>query len=778
MSAWLLSVGGLLTQAWAMEQEVPLEVIPVNPATEKSVEPAPAPAARNRVVEEVVVTAQKREENPQDVPISMQAFSGEALAARGIETTAELGQAVPGLQFTGVSGFTLIFLRGIGTDNFIPSADPSVATYVDGIYLPAGQTTSQALGNVRRVEVLKGPQGTLFGRNATGGAISIVTEEPGDEFKVSGELEGGNFDRRAGRLSVSGPITDWLSAGLSGISLRKDSYYTAALYETQGDQLDAFRIKTNLHPTDDLSLALTLSRSLQRGQGSLIGNNTDPSLIGRLALSTPAEDDYSSETDFEGESQARQDLLYGTLNWSLPWLDMKLIGSDQKTHQLYASNDFDGSAIPLGGLAITNGFARLATAELQLLSNERTPGVDRFQWVSGLYYLRSRAGFDPLHLRAAPGALDAAFGLAGVELPQGLTDLFDSALLLNTPLGDNGVNLALRGLLETRSYSAYAQGTYFLNDQFDFTLGGRFQREKRYLIEASTGVVLPLLNEEVTLLPFRLPDAEISENFSPKAVLSFHPREDALVYLSYSVGYKSGTFNIINIYAPPNYIVPEKVTSFELGAKLDFLGGGLRVNGALFNNEIDNLQSAFVSLASGGAIRFLTAGAARTRGAELDVIWLPMAQTNPGLAITGNLAYVDATYTDFTDGSGFLPGSGLIATHLDFSGNEIVRAPKLSGGLGIVQAIELERSSVELAVDGYSNSGFYYDAFNTVEEKAYTLVNARISYLHAPWNLRTTLFGKNLLDERYHVQQFQTDFGINKTLAAPVEYGLRLTWEF
>ena len=234
----------------------------------------------------------------------------------------------------------------------------------------------------------------------------------------------------------------------------------------------------------------------------------------------------------------------------------------------------------------------------------------------------------------------------------------------------------------------------------------------------------------------------------------------------------------MQVISPPNYIVPEKVTTYEVGAKVDFFGGALRVNGALFNNEIDNLQTGFVSLLSGGAVRFLTAGAARTRGAEIDVIAMPMPNLNPGLAITGNAAYVDAKYTNFKDGSGFGPNTGLYVTGQDFSGNEIVRAPKYSGGLAVVQAIELDRGTLEFAVDGYYNSGFYYDAFNTVEEKAYTLMNARISYLHAPWNLRITLFGKNVLDERYHFQQFQTDFGVTKTLAAPREMGVRLNWDF
>jgi iron complex outermembrane receptor protein len=132
----------------------------------------------NRLLEEVVVTAQKREEDSQDVPIAIQAFSGDKLDAFGIEDTADLQRITPGLTFTYTYGYTLIYLRGVGSDAFLPNADPSVATYIDGINIPASQGKQDTLGPVKRVEVLKGPQGTLFGRNATAGAISIVTEDP------------------------------------------------------------------------------------------------------------------------------------------------------------------------------------------------------------------------------------------------------------------------------------------------------------------------------------------------------------------------------------------------------------------------------------------------------------------------------------------------------------------------------------------------------------------------------------------------------------------------
>lgn len=756
-----------------------LSTIPVSPEEASLEPPEAASSVRNRSIEEIVVTAQKREENIQDVPISIQAFSGDALAARGIEDTTQLGQSVPSLQFTSIAGFQLIYIRGLGTDNFIPSADPSVATYVDGIYVPVGQGATQSLGNVRRVEVLKGPQGTLFGRNATGGAISIVTEEPGDEFKGSMEVQAGNFNDRAVKANVSAPVTDWLSVGLSGAYSDQEFYYSNINFDTKPSTLKAGRVKLNFGFTDDLSLALTAAITRQETLGTQIGKNVAPSLLGRAAGIQAQPDNYQSDTDFPASGASKQDLYYGTLSWSLPRFDIKLLGSHQRNFA-DPNIDFDGSRLPIATFSTPyRNMAKLETAELQFVSNDDSWSSDVFKWTTGLYYFHSNTGYDPVYLSLASGGLNSALDIAGVTLPDGLTDAIGtlSALLPNSPVGDQGLSIAFSGLIETDSYSGYAQGTYYFTDWADLTLGGRYQEEKRFLTKATVGVLNPFDESVIPGYEFGLPSAT-ARNFSPKAVLSFHPSEDDLVYLSYSVGFKSGTFNIVNIYTPPNFIEPEEVTTYELGAKMSFFDGLLRVNGAVFYNDIDNLQTGFVSLLAGGAVRFLTVPAAKTQGAELDGTWLPMPDLNPGLAFNGNVAYVDAKYSDFKEGNGFNEDTGIYEQNQDYSGNKIVRTPKLSGGLGVVQAVEISGGSIEIGVDGYYNSGFFYDASNNIEEDPYSILNGRVSFLHERSNVRVTAYGKNLLDRRYHLAQFETDFGLINTLAPPKEFGLRFNWDF
>ncbi len=499
----------------------------------------------------------------------------------------------------------------------------------------------------------------------------------------------------------------------------------------------------------------------------------------------PAEDNFDSDTDLNHPpDKATQDIYYGNATWTLPWFDVKLLGSHQEIVTGPATIDFDGSAIPIAAFDALNEFSKLQTYELQFLSNADTPGSDKFKWVAGLYYLRSRAGFDPAHLRVAPQALTSFANLAssfGLPIPDAFNRVLDAISGLpisnGSPLGDDGLTIQFSGVLGTKSTSGYAQGTYYFDEFFDLTLGGRYQEEKRFLTKSETDFTVPVIEFDQKALQFDLPSAT-AKNFSPKVVLSAHPRENALVYASYGVGYKSGTYNVVNIYIPPKYIKPEKVTTYELGAKVDFFNHLLRINGAVFNNKITDLQSGFVSVLSGGAVQFINAGSATTRGVEVDGTALPFPDFDPGLAISFNAAYVDAQYDDFNPCPGFREGSGLYAANLDCSGNKIVRAPKNSGSVGLVQAVDLQNGSLEFAIDNYFNSGFYYDAFNTVKEKAYSTLGGRVSYLYDPWKTRVTVFAKNALNERYHIQQFQNDFGLTKTLAPPREFGLRVLWDF
>jgi iron complex outermembrane receptor protein len=734
----------------------------------------------NRAIEEILVTAQKRQESAQDIPISISAFSASALDARGVTEIRDLGKITPGLQFSDAVGVTIIFIRGVGTDAWLPTADPSIALYWDGVYIPQTHGVLQEFGGIERVEVLKGPQGTLFGRNSTGGAISIITKTPGLEAETDLELSYGNFDTKRLKAYQSVPVTDNFGLSMALVASEMDFQYTNINPDRdyEAKTAKAGRLKANWQISDSLNLNLTLVELSFEGPGSFVAKNTQPSELGATLGMRATPDDYQSLQDFPAVIDGGQSALYGTLTWSLPWFDLKALSSNQHIGTDQIQYDFDSSEMPIVGFSSPDQTTDQSTAELQIISSQDSWLADKLEWIVGAYYLESSTGYHPVNFHIGTNLLNFFGQAGGTSTPSNTLSPLIQFLPLNTPL-DKGFLILLDGEMETESLSTYFQASYSVKDWLEITLGGRYQSETRTVIKSSSGVAL----SDDTYLPITdfTPRTAKDNNFSPKAVVSLFPADDIMVYLSWTKGYKSATFNIVNLYDEPTYIEPEQVTTYEIGIKSEFFDGLIRANAAVFHTQIEQLQAQFISLFSGGIVQLENAGEAKIQGFEADTLIIPMPHRNPGLSVSANFAYLDAEYTDYQNASGFDPETGFYSQDNDFSGNEIVRSPRLSGGIGITQAIQVfSADEIEFGVDAYYNSGFYYTPQNSTvaEEQTYTLYNARISYLHQHWGLRLTAFGNNFTDERYHIAQFQSDFGNTVTLAYPRLYGLRLNWQF
>lgn len=763
----------------------PLDTIDVNVGEAPPALPAGADVPV--LLEEVVVTARKRQERLQDVPVSVDAFSSEQLDAKGVVEVRDLGQIVPGLQFTDLAGYNLIYLRGIGTDAFVPSADPSVATYLDGVYLPSAHSLAQSFGALDRVEVLKGPQGTLYGRNSTGGAVNLWTRDPGPVPETSVQASySPRFDDYKTRAYTNIPVVDGFALSLSGFFNRADNYYK--LDSSSGASLPSeinrgARIKLGFEPADNLSIVITGLLMEQSGTSTTTSANVDPSAV--LGATIPAETrDYvvtaNSTPSLETDSKA----LYGKIDWQLSGVDVKLLGSYYRTNAHDYVYDFDGSSQPIATYGALSDFQNIVTSELQFTSNAGSWGSDWLKWVGGFYYLHSEGGYKPGYLRL----------LDSVQLP--IADLLGLLPGLGDPLVDllgglplpSSLTFYFNGQVVAKSYSAYAQSTVSLTDWLDLTLGGRYQRETRELVDSNFSIET-LEGGEQALIPWADRRSTV-ENFSPKVSLDFRPLKDVLLYASYQRGFKSATYNIINIYTPPDYVKPEEVSSYELGLKSDWFDRALRFNAAVFQNDIKNLQTGFVSFTSGGAINFENAGEARIRGVEVETLIRPLPTLDPGLVISAGGTYLDAQYTDYDEGHYFDDlglarqsdcSGGETSTRCNsFDGNRIVRTPKYSATVGVNQGFDVPGGRLELGADYYYNSGYYYLAQNSANsfEDAYELVNAHLSYLYEPWQFRVTVFGDNLSDERYNLAQFHTDFGREDTLAPPRIWGVRVNWDF
>lgn len=772
----------------AASDVAPLDTIPVSPEAPAAAPPAAPAASGNVLLEEVIVTARKREEKLQDVPVSIAAFTSEQLDARGVTNIRDLGSTVPGLQITDLAGYNLIYLRGIGTDAFIPSADPSVATYIDGVYLPSAHSLGQSFGAVERVEVLKGPQGTLFGRNSTGGAVSVFTKDPDEVPEASAQASYGRFNDVRTRLHTNVPLTDELAISVSGFYNRAENYYKLVDQgnEALPDEIQqGARVKIGFYPIDDLKIVLTGLVQKQSGTSTTTSANTDPSAL--LGALIPAETrDFVVTADSAPSLTTQTKAAYGQATLSKPWFDTKLLGSYYHVNAYDYVYDFDGSALPLATYGADSDFQRVTTGELQFTSNASSWASDWLKWVGGFYYLNSRGGYKPGYLSLASSFLRLPTQQFLNLLPLQLGDVAREQL--GGLIAPETLTFYFTGLIGAESYSAYAQTTVSITDYLDLTLGGRYQRETRELIRSTVGLE-NIGGGQSTVIGFAPRDSTV-HNFSPKASLELRPFEDVLLYTSFQQGFKSATYNIINIYQQPDYVKPEKVTSYEVGLKTDWFDRTLRFNAAAFQSNIENLQTGFVSLTSGGAINFENAGKARIRGVELDSIWVPLREWNPGLTLTAGASWLDAIYTDYKNGSGYDEQTGLSFESnctdpdspacRDFSGNRIVRTPKFSGSFGISQIFQVPGGELEFAGDIYTNSGFYYLAQNSDNsfQDRYQVINARISYFIRDAGLRLTVFGANIGDERYDLAQFHTDFGREDTLAPPVTYGFRVNWDF
>lgn len=630
---------------------------------EEATPPEPAPRRRTGLLEEIVVTAQKREENLSDVPIAIQAFSPDALAARGIENQIGLMRAVPSLNVGSQAGYATIFLRGIGTEAFL-TADPSIASYVDGVYFPFSPTFIQDFAGVERVEVLKGPQGTLFGRNAVGGAISVTSKAPDfEEQTTTVDVTAGNFNLIKPRIYTNIPLSDNFAVNVS-------AYYSRSDYHLDGtsggeplrEQIDeGVRIKARWIPMDNLDLTAGFTRTRNQNNGA-IGQNLNPSPLGQVTLIRPPEDPTTVNVDERLYGVSNTQLISGEATYSAPWLDIKLLGSDQQSSLLY-NYDFDGSNLPLVSFDVPGHPADIQQGELQLISTNGMPGSDWLKLTGGVFYFRNTQGFDPVELTV--GNINPVGPILSPIL--GGLNLDDTILGDLTDLDGRLYRVRASAQVKTESIGYYLQATFDVTDWFSLTLGGRYQDEERGLAKSTISAVVGDLDVGETFLggpPIVwtmardennrvVPGTDTTKGFFPKVTLDFKPFEDnTLVYMSYQVAEKAHAYNAFAIYLRPQYIRPEETTAYEVGVKTNFFDGLMQFNAAAFYYDIKDMQTQYISLLSGGALAFENAPEAESMGVEFDMVTALFPNVLNGVSLAANAGYIDATFGSYPRAAG------------------------------------------------------------------------------------------------------------------------------
>ncbi|NWK97441.1 hypothetical protein DM806_17560 [Sphingobium lactosutens] len=694
--------------------------------------------AQDTGIGDIVVTAQRRAERTQDVPISISAVSEATLDRQHIKAPMDLQIAVPALTYNQLVGFAQPFLRGIGTDITQPNAAPSVATYVDGVYIADPQGVMSTQLAVERVEVLVGPQAALYGRNALGGAISYVTLTPGQEVKGKLELGYGNYDRKEASGYLSGPLTDRLSVGIYATFLDRDTYIDFEPKPRASSEPDSVRqwgarLKVVWEASDAIKLTASADITGSHSPEFNAYRQTQPTALGYI-LGAPGAipPRYSINTDFPSFTRMRGHSATVKEEIDLGFADLVGI-SAYRYGRVLGSADYDATQAPLFAFGNAVNRARQSSQELQIQSK---PG-SAISWLAGGLYFHERSGqYD-----------------------------FRAVSLLFAPADQ----IQFIGRVRSNSYALFGQVTFPLADGLNLTAGGRYTHDEKSFDGAQNILSGPIA------IPVPVPSLKRNwNNFSPKAVLDYK-FGNTMLYASYSRGYKVAAYNL-NVPTSPGPVNPETMDAFEIGNKSDFLGGTLRFNSSLFYYKVHDLQVQTVQPSSSGATVLQNAKSATVKGAEASLTLAPVHD----LVLNASAVYLDTEYGSFGAGGygAIVPGpAGNAIIYIDPRGNRLQRAPKFTVALGADYTHEFSDSSkVEASIKARHTGRYFWDPSNLFAQKSYWTVNGSISYTLPSTPLKATLWATNLTNQYYNTLLNPNSFGVNVFDAEPRMYGVSLSW--
>lgn len=707
---------------------------------------------RSDVLEEVTVTAQRRTENAQDVPASLAAFDQEALRKSGIATVDEIASRTPGFSMGNFNvGEPRFFIRGIGSVSDSAAGDPSVGVFQDEIYVGRISGASFDLFDLERVEVLRGPQGTLYGRNTAGGAINIVPNQATRDLNAGAEIDLGNYRTLAARGFLNGAVGQRSAARLA-VSHRRHAGYSTNI--VTGENLSnrhssSARVMFNSELSDAIRIRLSVDRVRDRNGGNarvpgpVFTDQTGTNAIALAALLRlwPLDSDirksYSDPSSYQHRDivgsmvRVEQDVSYGTWAFLGGWREVDLDWFE----------DFDAlkpfgnpplAGVPpatYGWIISTKDRAREAGKQYSAETRLSSSSASSLKWVLGTHYFNEH-----------------------VERAEGFLSRFS---LIPAASGDVAFSQDAR----TRSAAVYGQATAPLNRKLSITTGARYTRDDKSVLQearnndaADPTPGLPLFPGQ----PYSIKADEEWSSWTGKLGLEYQLTSGRLLYTSINRGFKAGIFpsqnNVIqNVgVATP----PEKVMNYELGAKTEWADRRLRVNGALFYMDYDDLQ--LFRLDSQQQLITFTDNA-KIRGAEFELTGTPTGQARIGL----NYAYLDAHIKGGSNDGDTLP-----------------YAPRHKVGALAEYEYRFAHGVASGRIEYQWTDSFSLEVPNSREMQVpgYGLLDARVSYLLSDRKIELSLWGKNLTDKEYvtHTTPFLGNgFSI---FGPPRTYGISVRW--
>ena len=743
------------------------------PENQASTAASPATPEASADDEAIVVTARRTEENVQRVPGAITAFSEKSLdRIQATDTTGQQG-AVPNLnivQGRGSSNSTNIFIRGIGQPDALQTFDPAVGVYVDDVYLSRIRGNQLDLLDVERVEVLRGPQGTLYGKNTIGGAIKFVTRKPGQEFRATGSIAVGSYNQFELKGAASGPISDTLAAGFAVMRAKRDGFVEDRNDDREYNNKNTLAGRAAIAYTPSSSLRVDLSADYAHDDAKL---NTGAPLNDIVHLFTPTvivplerdPDHYNFTVEttpgLPNSTKMTHWGLSGTAAYDVnDQLTLKSITAYRKLRTTdYV--DIDATAAEVGDVLVDVHQDQFSQ-EFQLLYTS-----DRLSGVAGLYYLDEDI---TSHQEAFADDLVNLAAFRGI-LPDFLLGPSNFPTFLRTIDDD----------LKTNSYAAYANVSYSVTDALRLSAGLRWTRdEKDYFRTTSTFSSSLLLN---SVAPFVFDRKDHWSDVSPMASIDYQFSPSTMAYLRYSKGFKSGGFNgRANEIGSSTAYDPETANSYEAGLKTT-IARQLRLNVAVFHTGYKDFQARVSELDDSTLpptplLSVLNAGKLRICGAELEAVWTP----TPQLLLDSQIGYLDAEYKEFDDlrftsfgGSRAFQEPAFAPKWTMRFGGQYIFDLGSSGGITLGGQARY-RSRHALSVDNtFTNTDTEIEG---LFQKGYWLADARIVWEDAAKHFEVGLYGNNLFDKLYKTdgQEFSSIGNIRTVyFGAPRTVTLRLT---
>ncbi len=759
------------------------------------------------MIENIVVTSRKRRESIQDIPVSVTALSDTSIKQLGVRRVQDIASNVPNLEYSptiGSGNSARANIRGVGQSDPVGSLDPGVGLYVDGVYLPRLQAGLLNTSDVERVEVVRGPQGTIFGKNTIGGAVSIVTRLP--QFDLGGSLEvrAGNFDLFETRAILNVPLMEETAALRLGLTTAtRDGFSKERLggSDPNDEKLLAGRLQLLLLPTDNLEVRLSGDFSREnkvQDQGKCVALNNGANAFIQLSNSlvgfteTCADVQRSSnprrvETDL---SFLRDDLVtYGgsaQLIWSLgPGMELRTLSSVRGLDNENFS-DFDGTRIELIRPAIdAGGFEQTQISqEIQLSS---TMLDDRLNLLVGLFGFK-----EAVKETVFEGVLTGITANDIVDAPPGLGPLSPQDKMMFANLL-RGAQVRSFNRVDNLSYGVFAQASYDVTEKLNLTAGIRLTQDRRRLFREGTalssgqGIAIPA-DGSTGGLPIALQAGDTAFGFersdrfddlTPSLALSYQFAPNVLAYANYSTGFKSGGFNG-RAFPPPGTseadfpisLDPEELTTYEIGIKSSFADQRIALNAAAFYSIYEDIQLTVLPgdpTINSIPVQLVNAGEAIVSGGEVELQLIPI----PNLQIRTSIGILNDRFTEFDDPS---------EPRAKDRGLPFLSAYQTS--TSVAYSFDLARlGSIVAQANWSTRSRQFLDALNSdaLEAGKRGLLDARLSLTLLDGVTELAVFGQNLLDREYVISgvDFSNTFGnALRFVGPPRTYGLELRRRF